>query len=249
MGKRLGKVLNEWRSCLWGQSMKFLKIMAVIAVVFVAGMSIAVKVKNDQHIDTPDQIQNARKFYEREVLLKTPKCSDPIIVTIAGITLKMPRYGEYTLNNGGKLTDIDHHCDIKRLNDVQLIQVHRISLASTKFFNKAWTWDAEIKKLRSQGNVRMLANGIENVYSAHSSFFIIPTNLISTYDKKPAIFYCTAASPDEFKITSFCGVGYLYKKDLSLGYTYFATEYGFEDQVKADIEQRKFLESLIVKGK
>lgn len=236
--------------------MKFSKIAMVVVIITVVVFLIPAVKNNFWRADTPDQIKNAKEFYEHEALLKTPICHDNFTMTIASVTLSIPRtgFGTYTLKNGQKLSDMSHHCEIKHLDDVvsarwpnMTLYDSRINKEEKIFFYERYA--SEIKNFRLKNQVVKLSNGIEKSQSVTSVMYIIPANLISTYNKQPVVFECLTGAKGEFEGAADCQTNYLYKKNLGLWYRYFATNYGLEDQRLADQNNRKILENMTVRKK
>jgi hypothetical protein len=211
----------------------------------------------EQHAAALAEQQKAiDEMHAHEALLKNPTCSDPIPVTIAGYKLLMPRYGEYVLSNGDSLTYIDHHCDIKRLDNIRSVSFLGVSIAdrrtTPKDFKYQYEWDkAFIEDGRAQGHSTRLPDGMERITKGYWYEYILPQKTNPTADGKPVAVNCGGNPGNitgDFSPPEFCTTSYLYKNNLIIGYRVFSAEFVAKGYVLTDQDKRTLVEKFMDNG-
>ncbi len=245
------------------------KLVLVVGLVAVLSAGIAANTyltHRNYKQPTPEQVATAKKVQaeaiaemkEKNRILKQPICNEPITVTIAGITLDMPRGGTtYFVTRGGQeIKYLDHRCEIKRLDDVVFVRWMNMSLTDlsvegyqSDFRTTYQTNLSQVKEKRSKGLSRILPDGIEEIKTGNYYIFIVPSNLIKTANQEPVMFDCPNMDLGELDGTSNCTTSYLYKNNLAIWYRYFGSRggavpnFGLYDQIKADRYHRNLIES------
>jgi hypothetical protein len=247
--------------------MKLGKLTTITGFLILAGISLTLtaevmkraRAANPEYAAAlAEQQKNVDKVNEEAKFWNSPYCTEPLQVKIGSITLSLPRAknivtGDIILKDGTEMKYMEHRCNIKRLNNVKEIVWPKLVIYDYKTPPKGrlYTYGSFLKQIeeaRIKNSNTLLSNGVEKIiFNNNLSLFIMPGNLIQSYDKVPVAFVCSASSNNEFKGASNCSTHYLYKKDVAIQYTFFSTDAPLDGQVQADQSVRKTLKKLTIK--
>ena|SRR3990167_4271901 len=200
----------------------------------------------------PDKQQQEAivEFQENEKYQKQPVCNEPLIVTISNMQLSLPRTPLVTYITKEKKTyrHMDHRCEIKKLDNVSSILWPNMTLYDASGIIETDFHKYVATKIEASQKDRapiILQDGIEQMNMSGSIIFAVPVNLISTYDKKKALFNCSVGEHGEFLGSSNCTTNYLFKNNLGLSYRYFGSKNKLQDMIIVDKQKRAIIEKYI----